>query len=397
MRRAVTAVVAVVLVILTRTLAIPIVRAQTASIVEIAASWHILGLFSDGSVVALGENRSGQLGRPKGIRRFFPAQRVELPRQAVHVAAGEDVSYAVLDDGTVWAWGRGQSGLLGVDLHGATDRDTPMAVPGLDGVDHVVAAGEAAMAVMADGTVRAWGRLPRFLTTGGASAADVFTPIPIRGLEHVVDVAADVVSGFAITRDGRVLAWGNNGKGWLGTGAATAEPLPPTEVPTLHDAVSVAAVSGATAVVTRDGRVWTWGSNGQAGLGNGQQADTGDAGQPIPQPVKGISDAVEVKAGSYGRHFIVRRRNGTLMGWGNSDWGQLGAGISGQFQPMPTAIKLPDVEHYWLGGNFSFARTGDGAIWFWGEQFGAGGLLGIKGNQRLPAKVAMARFAAPAP
>jgi hypothetical protein len=29
--------------------------------------------------------------------------------------------------------------------------------------------------------------------------------------------------------------------------------------------------------------------------------------------------------GSYGRHFIDRRRNGTLIEWVNSDRGQLGA------------------------------------------------------------------------
>lgn len=370
------------------------VRAQPPSVVEIAASLHLLVLFSDGSVVALGENRSGQLGRPKGIRRFFPAQRVELPRKAVHVAAGEDVSYAVLDDGSVWAWGRGYEGQLGIELTTGTERETPMAIPGLAGVAHVVADGNAAMAVMTDGTVRAWGRLPGFLAGGGGEAT-VFKPIAIRGLTNVIDVAADVHSGFAITRDGRLLAWGRNNKGGLGTGAATAEPLPPTEVPGLRDAVSVARVAGATAVVTRDGRVWTWGSNGQAGLGNGKRDDTGEAGQPTPQPVKGITDAREVKAGSYGRHFIVRRQTGTLIGWGNSDWGQLGAGISGDFQPTPAAIKLPNVDAYWLGGNFSFARTGDGAIWYWGEASAAGGLLGVKGNQRVPAVVSMAKLSAP--
>ena len=86
------------------------------------------------------------------------------------------------------------------------------------------------------------------------------------------------------------------------------------------------------------------------------------------------------------------RHNGTLIGWGNSDWGQLGAGISGDHQPTPMAIKLPGVEAYWLGGNFSFARTKDGAVWFWGEQSGAQGLLGVKGNQRVPAKVPMERL-----
>lgn len=371
-------------------------RAQAPTVVEIAASWHILALLSDGSVVALGENRSGQLGRPKVIRRFLPSQRVDLPRKAIQVATGEDVSYALLDDGTVWAWGRGQSGALGVELKDGSERHTPMPIGGLDGVRRVVADGEAAMAIMADGTVRAWGPLPPFLTDGRRVYPGVISPLPIRGLEDVADVAGGVNSGSALRRDGRVVSWGSNAKGQLGTGSASAAPLPPTEVSTLREVVSIARVSGATAAVTRDGRVWTWGDNGQAGLGNGLHADTQDDGQATPQPVKGIVDAVEVKAGTYGRHFIVRRRNATLIGWGNSDWGQLGAGISGDHQPTPTAIKLPNVDAYWLGGNFSFARTKDGALWFWGEEYAAQGLLGTKGNRRVPVAVPIDKFV-PAP
>ena len=75
-----------------------------------------------------------------------------------------------------------------------------------------------------------------------------------------------------------------------------------------------------------EGRVWSWGSNEQGGLGHGTHADVAEPGQPTPAVSTTISDAVEVKAGTFGRQFIVRRRNGTLIGWGNSDWGQLLAG-----------------------------------------------------------------------
>ena len=358
------------------------------SVVQVAASLHILVLLSDGSVVGLGENRSGQLARPPVIRRFLRAERIPLPTKAVQVAAGEDTSFALLDDGTVWAWGRGYSGELGVDLQGATNRHTPAPVPGLRDVTAIAGAASMAMAVLVDGTVRAWGELPTILTGGRTAYPGVFQPVPVAGLEHIVHVTCGGPFGFALTGQGRVLGWGANEQGFLGLGRATAEPQPPTELPTLKDVVSIEVGASATAAVTRDGRVWTWGQNQQANLGNGLHGDVSDPGQATPQPVKGINDAVEVKTGSYGRHVVVRRRNGTLIGWGNSDWGQLGAGITSDFQPVPTPIKLPGVEAYWLGGNFSFARTKNGALWFWGEESAARRLVGAKGNQRVPAEVA---------
>jgi alpha-tubulin suppressor-like RCC1 family protein len=369
------------------------VRAQAVpTVVDVAASLHVLVLYSDGSVVALGENRSGQLGRPKAVRRFFPAGPVPLPSKAVQVAAGEDTSFALLDDGTVWAWGRGFNGTLGVELKGATDRDAPAVVPGLRDVVQVVADGNAAMALIADGTVRAWGALPGVLTGGREVTPGVVRPVSIAGLENIARIAGEPSLGFALTRDGRVIGWGRNAGGSLGIGRTTPDAQPPTELPGLRDVVSIATVAGAAVAVTKDGRVWSWGHNGQSGLGNGEHADVSDAGRPTPTLVTGIADGLEVKAGSYGRHLIVRRRNGTLIGWGDSDWGQLGAGVTGDRQPTPRPIALPGVDAYWLGGNFTFARTKDGTIWFWGEESAARALLGVKGNQSVPAKVPMGKL-----
>ena len=210
------------------------------TVVEVAASLHVLVLLSDGSVVALGENRSGQLGRPKAIGRFLPAERVPLPAKAVHVAAGEDVSFALLDDGTVWAWGRGYAGTLGEDLKGSTERHTPAAVPGLRNVVQIEADGNTAMAVLADGTVRAWGALPPILTDGREVHPGVFVPRKVSGLENIVSVTGGTGFGFALTRDGRVFGWGSNREGFLGLGRTTPEPQPPTELPTLGDVVSIA-------------------------------------------------------------------------------------------------------------------------------------------------------------
>jgi alpha-tubulin suppressor-like RCC1 family protein len=318
---------------------------------------------------------------------------VELPGKAVQVATGDEyASYALLEDGTVWAWGNGATNNLGVRLTGARDRHTPAQVPGLTGVARVVAARTSVMAVLRDGSVRAWGEVPTIFTGGERVFPGVTTPLVVPGLANVADIAGGPHGGYALTRDGRVFAWGSNLKGELGTGTAAAEIRGPALVPGVGDVVSLATANGAAVAVTRDGRVWSWGSDEQAGLGRGTQADVTEPGQPTPAVVSGLTDVVEVKAGTMGRQFIVRRRNGTLIGWGNSDWGQLGAGVAGDFQPKPTPIKLPDVEAYWLGGNVSFARTKDGTLWFWGEEFAARGLLGVRGNQRIPARVPPAKL-----
>lgn len=357
--------IAVAIALAVHSTARPVSAQAPTTVTEIAASWHILALLSDGTVSALGSNRSGQLGRPKTPRGFLPAARVELPGKAVQVAAGDDdASYALLADGTVWAWGRGVSNNLGVPLNGQTDRHTPGQVPGLTDVVKIVARGAAAMAVLRDGTVRAWGEIPRFLTGGARIFPGVATPMAIDGLADVVEIAGGLASGYALTRSGRVFAWGSNIKGELGNGTAAVEERTPALVSGISDVVSIATVNGAAVAVTRDGRVWSWGSNEQGGLRHGTDADVTEPGQPTPKIATSIADAVEVKAGTFGRQFIVRRRNGTLIGWGNSDWGQLGAGISGDFQLKPTPIALPDVDAYWLGGNFSFARTKDGGLWF---------------------------------
>ncbi|MEP7116767.1 MAG: hypothetical protein ABI880_04260, partial [Acidobacteriota bacterium] len=303
------------------------VAAQSLTVTQVAASGHILVLLSDGSVVGLGENRAGQLARPPVIRRFLPAARIDLPTKASQVVAEGDTSFAVLDDGTVWAWGRGNERQLGMAVAG-TDRFTPAPVPGLRDVKEISVRGNTALAVLNDGTVRAWGELPEVIRGARAAVPGVSPPMPVAGLEHVVHVTGGNPYGFALTDDGRVLAWGANRRGALGLGRITEQAQAITELSTLKDVVSIQVGASATIAVTHDGRVWTWGHNEQANLGNGAHADVSDAAEPTPQPVKGITDAVEVKTGSYGRHVIVRRRNGTLIGWGNSDWGQLGAGVS---------------------------------------------------------------------
>ncbi|WP_051775129.1 S-layer homology domain-containing protein [Paenibacillus tyrfis] len=81
-------------------------------------SYHALAVRSDGTVWAWGMNGSGQLGDGSKSESLAPVQ-VKLPggeplRQAKAVAGASFTSYAVKEDGTVWAWGDSNSGMLGI-------------------------------------------------------------------------------------------------------------------------------------------------------------------------------------------------------------------------------------------------------------------------------------------
>lgn len=360
---------------------------SAVTVIDVAASGHMLLLLSDGTVVGLVENRSGELGRDPAPDAKSGPVRIALPRKAVQVAAGIGTSYALLDDGTVWAWGKGNSGELGVTLPaGRMFRATSGMVPGLHDVKKITATESTAMALQADGSVKAWGLVSRVFTKTDSNLSP--QPVEVTGVKDAIDIAGATGLGIATTRDRRAIAWDLLSHPYLLPGGKEIAPAPPAEVAGLRDVVSIAVQGITTAAVTADGAVWTWGQNAQAGLGNGTRAaGPGDPPQFEPLRVPGVTGAVRVRAGQSGRHYIVLRKDATLIGWGNTDWGQLGAGGTARFQPTPTPIRLANVDEFWLGGNYSFARTKDGAFWFWGHANGTEALLGTRVMQAVPAKV----------
>jgi hypothetical protein len=96
-----------------------------------AGESHALALKNDGTVVAWGDNLSGQSTPPKGLKN------VEA------IAAGGFHSLALKRDGTVVAWGRNDKGQCNV--------------PALTGVKAVAAGYRHSLALKIDGTVVAWG------------------------------------------------------------------------------------------------------------------------------------------------------------------------------------------------------------------------------------------------
>lgn len=220
---------------------------------------HRLIVAQDGRVYGSGEFRSGQLGLGAAELSSSLAEQsmaVVPGLMATSAACGGEHSLVLLPDGTVQAFGRNAEGQLGTGSAGAL-APSPVPVPGLTGVTAVAAGGNRSYALLADGTVAAWGE-----DLGPAPAA-------LPGLAGVTALSAGERHLLALKADGTVWAWGDNHQGQLGLD--TWENVgQPTQVPGLAGIRQVSAWDDHSFAVGLDGTLWVWGSDapaGQLGLG----------------------------------------------------------------------------------------------------------------------------------
>lgn len=168
-----------------------------------------------------------------------------------------------------------------------------------------------------------------------------------------------------------LLAWGANASGALGRLPRQELPIDSASVVAgPRDVVQVAAGASVSTVLRKDGTVWVWGANLFAQFGNGDRTDPPGMNHGwvvTPQQVAGVTNVKAIALGLTGRHTLALKRDGTVVGWGNSDWGQIGAGVSGDFQEKPVIVRITRVKTIMAAGNNSFAIRQDGTFWGWGS------------------------------
>jgi hypothetical protein len=196
----------------------------------------------------------------------------------VAVAAGGTASaghsLALAADGTVWAWGDNAHGQIGNGTRNGS-QTTPVQVSGLGGVAAIAAGGASSYALDDDGDVWAWGdNEHRQLGTNGRRST---TPnqVPI---DDVVGIAAGGAHALAVTTDGTAWAWGLNDAGQLGAAGAGGSSRDPVAVDDLDRAQVVGAGDAHSLSAVADGTAWAWGANVDGQLGDGS-AD--DAASPV--------------------------------------------------------------------------------------------------------------------
>lgn len=282
---------------------------------------------------------------------------------------------------------------------------SPVPVLGPTNITSIEAGFQFSLALLSDGTLRAWGGNDKG-QLGDGSRENSGTPMEVSGLHEVAQIAVGGLHDLALLKDGTVWSWGAAEYGERGNGESGFEPeakekepnYPPRDVPAKIPSLEhVVAINGdPNMALLENGTLLTWGDDafGKLGLGGPAPEECkGEVGvlpcSTIPRPVALPEGAkvVSMSGGEEGGYVLLS--TGEVLAWGNNGHGQLGNGSTNETS-VPTKVDLPKLEEELKaklevvslsGGNlFALALLRSGEVIGWGAN-GVGQLGGSSSEE----------------
>jgi len=169
--------------------------------------------------------------------------------------------------------------------------------------------------------------------------------------------------------NGSLMCWGWDGRYQLGNGDITPNQNTPVYVNSSENFTSVSAEFYHTCGRLVNGSLMCWGDGDYGRLGHGE----GTSDKYSPYPVNSNENFTSVSGGNY--HTCGRLINGSLMCWGDGNNGRLGyGGTDNKYSPYP--VNSSESFTSVSGGNYhTCGRLINGSLMCWG-----GGAYGVLGN-----------------
>jgi alpha-tubulin suppressor-like RCC1 family protein len=362
----------------TRQTPVQVVGISSSAVAVACGGYHTTVLLADGTVRTFGSNGNGALGiNVSGGSRETPVQVFGISSSATAVSCGRYRTAVLLADGTVRIFGDNNSGELGINVSGGS-RQTPVQVFGISSSAVAVATGRYQTTVLlADGTVRTFGRNEYGELGINLAGGSRQTPVQVFGISS--SASAVTLGNYhtaVLLSDGTVRTFGNNGQGQLGVNDTTSR-LTPVQVITAPAIPAASTTAGSiaggwyhTAVILTDGTVRTFGFNnfGQLGLG-----DTAERNTPVQ--VFGISSSAVAVAGGC-LHTAVLLSNGTVRTFGRNGNGQLGVNDNTiRYQPVQVWGISSSATAVACGQYYTAVLLANGTVMTFGRN--SGGQLGV--------------------
>lgn len=298
-------------------------RSSPVQTVSVTTNWSCVSggintfsaIKNDGTLWSWGVNTAGGIGDGTIITRSSPVQIAGTTWKTISVGCHR---VAVKTNGTLFSWGFGTTGALGNAT--STSRSSPVQTStagtnwrnAVAGIYHTVA-------TKTDGSLWTWGN-------GGNGRlginATANRSIPVQTTSATTDwkfIEAGETSSFSIKTDGTLFSWGAAAGGLLANDSGIVNRSTPAQtVSNVSTWKSVAACKHVAAIKI-DGTLWTWGCGLGGTLGN--NTDVLNRSSPI-QTVSGGSEWRSVAVGGF--HTTAIKADGTLWVWGCNAQGQLG-------------------------------------------------------------------------
>ncbi|GCC28306.1 hypothetical protein chiPu_0006735 [Chiloscyllium punctatum] len=319
------------------------------------------------TVYVWGSNSSHQLAegtlekilQPKLAHGFANAQMIE---------AGQYCTFAISEDGSVKACGKGSYGRLG--LGDSNNQSAPKKLTfephrSIRKISSSKGSDGHTLAVTAEGDIFSWGDGDYGKLGHGNSATQKYPKLiqgPLLG-KIVVCVSAGYRHSASVTSDGELYTWGEGDFGRLGHSDSHSRNLP-TLVKDISSVGQVACGSSHTIAVSQDGRtVWSFGGGDNGKLGHGE---TNRVYRPkVIECLQGLYIR-KVCAGS--QSSLALTSAGQVFAWGCGSC--LGSGSSETTALRPRLIeelnstKIIDIS---CGDSHCLALTHDNEVYAWGN------------------------------
>eukprot|EP00937_MAST-01D_sp_MAST-1D-sp2_P005565 g5565.t1 len=341
---------------------------HSAAIVAMPGDSDAMAATPAGHVFTWGDGRQGQLGQGSAVSEIVLVPRRVGPRGslkgadagagagagassgeiagAVQVSCGGQHTLALTRGGDVLAWGRGDSGQLGVGRG-------PFHVQEQEGAEPQQLQADAAADARSPGGDAAASALSASIgdATAPLPSYNAFSPLrqqPWRGAA----IACGAFHSAAVGARGDVMTWGSENHGMLGYVTTRMDQWLPRRVsPSALDHQPVASVACGgwhTVAVTRRGVVFVWGRGeyGRLGLGD---ARSRQLPQRLSWPAT-VSAGAQVRVqqvSAGGTHTLFLLEDGRVFACGRAEHGRLGCGVgehghgrveAGVCVPQPAAL-----------------------------------------------------------
>ena len=273
--------------------------------------------------------------------------------------------YALFPDGSLFAWGSNQYGLLGSGSD-AVNSEKPVYIT--ENIKEIFADDNVTYAVTYDNVLYAWGYNDYGQTGTGSDAAYINIPTKVNGITgNIKKIYTIDKSVFALTYEGLIYAWGDNTNGLLGLGLEDTKINTPQKIADINGFIKELVINKlkfSVFALTTDNSLYAWGDNlyGQLGIGN----NNGIINTPVK--VEGITGNIKnIYTGVYSTFALTE--DNSIYAWGQNQNGQLGLGLDNVTVNTPEKVNgiTGNIKEIITNRYSVYVLTYDNTLYLWGN------------------------------